>query len=281
VGGQYISGIGVKKIYTIRNPEEQREHMWSARRIEEEIVSCSRRSIERYFLDYLPKDAPILEAGCGLGAWVVYLSDRGYDIAGIDNDGKVIDRLREWRPSLKVRHGDIRELPYEDGSIGAVLSLGVMEHIEGGCGDALKETHRVLRPGGLLFFTVPMNNFFRRVFAHPLRSLYLQWRKNRGDAIHFAEYRFSKREVEGLMGDHGFEPMMTAWDDFSEKSMSLGIWTDFPPLQTEVPFRLNAAGKALAFTMNSISRWAAASGILCLAKKWSLDESAPEGRWKR
>lgn len=271
----------MKKTYTIRNPEAQREHMWSTRRIEEEIAACRRRSIERLFLEYLPRNASILEAGCGLGAWVVYLGDRGYDIAGIDHDENVVTRLKDWRPSLNVSRGDIRELPYADGSLGAVLSLGVMEHFEEGCGAAMKETHRVLRPGGLLFFTVPMNNPFRRVFAHPMRSVYLKWRRSRGDSIHFAEYRYSRTEVGTLLRQHGFEPMITAWDDFTEKTMSLGIWADFPPLQSKVPYALTPAGKALAFTMNSISRWIATSGILCLARKSSTAQSVLHGGWKK
>ncbi|MGA6992778.1 MAG: methyltransferase domain-containing protein [Candidatus Deferrimicrobiaceae bacterium] len=257
----------MKKIYTIRNPEAQREHMWSARRIEEEIAACPRRSIARYFLDHLPKDAPILEAGCGLGAWVVYLGDRGYDIAGIDHDEKVVYRLKEWRPSLKISRGDIRELPYENGSLSAVISLGVMEHFEEGCGNAMRETHRVLRPGGLLFFTVPMDNLFRRVFAHPMRSLYLKWRKSRGETIHFAEYRFSGSEVETLLREHGFEPMITTWDDFSEKTMSLGIWADFPPLQSKTLYELNPPGKVLASGLNILSRWVSCSGIFSVARK--------------
>lgn len=257
----------MKKIFTIRNPEDQRVHMWSSRRIEEEVAACPRRSIGRLFTEHLPKDAPILEAGCGLGAWVVSLSDRGYDIAGIDHDESVVDRLKEWRPSLKVRCGDIRALPNKDESLGAVISLGVMEHFEGGCDEAMRETFRVLKPGGVLFFTVPMNNLFRRAFAHPLRSLYLMWRKSRGDTIHFAEYRFSKREVEALLRQHGFEPMITTWDDFSEKTMSLGIWADFPPLRSKTLYELTPPGKAVALAMNSVSRWIACSGILCVARK--------------
>jgi len=257
----------MKKIYTIRNPAAQREHMWSARRIEEEVAACPRRSIEPLIVDYLPKDAPVLEAGCGLGAWVVYLTGKGYDIAGIDHDEKVVDRLKEWRPSLKVSCGDIRKLPYEDSSLGAVISLGVMEHFEEGCGDAMREAHRVLRPGGVLFFTVPANNLFRRVFAHPVRSVYLKWRKSRGDSIHFAEYRFSRTEVGTLLREHGFEPMIMAWDDFTEKTMSLGIWADFPPLQARDLYGLNSLGKAAALSMNAISRWIACSGVLCVARK--------------
>ena len=166
----------MRKIFTIRNIDAQREFMWSARRIEEEVAACPRRRIARYFMEYLPKDEPILEAGCGLGAWVIYLGDRGYDIAGIDNDAQVIGRLKEWRPSLNVSAGDIRGLPCETGSLGAVISLGVMEHFEEGCDEAMRETWRVLRPGGLFFFTVPLNNLFRKLVAHPLRGLYLRWR---------------------------------------------------------------------------------------------------------
>jgi len=50
--------------------------------------------------------------------------ETGYDIAGIDNDAQIISRLKEWRPSLNVTAGDIRRLPFEAGSLGAVISLG-------------------------------------------------------------------------------------------------------------------------------------------------------------
>jgi len=257
----------LRKIFTIRNIDAQREHMWSARRIEEEVAACPRRRIARYFMDYLPKDEPILEAGCGLGAWVIYLGDQGFDIAGIDNDPQVIGRLKERRPSLKVTAGDIRRLPYEAGSLGAVISLGVMEHFEEGCDEAMRETWRVLRPGGLFFFTVPLNNLFRKIVAHPLRGLYLRWRGAHGDSIYFAEYRYTPAEVERMLARYGFTPILTTWDDFSEKGMSLGIWADFPPLQGNTLYDLNIPGKAIAIVLNTISPWIGSAGTLCIAKK--------------
>jgi SAM-dependent methyltransferase len=257
----------LRKIFTIRDLEAQREHMWSARRIEEEVAACPRRRIARYFKKYLPKNEPILEAGCGLGAWVIYLGDRGYDIAGIDNDAQVIGRLKEWRPSLNVSAGDIRALPSETGSLGAVISLGVMEHFEEGCDEAMRETWRVLRPGGLFFFTVPLNNLFRKLVAHPLRGLYLRWRESRGERIHFAEYRYTPPEVERMLAHHGFTPFLTTWDDFSEKGMSLGIWADFPPLHGKEIYEMTIPGRAVAWILNSCSRWLASAGVLCIARK--------------
>ena len=257
----------MKKIFTIRNLDQQQAYMWIASRVEDEVSACDLRHIRKLFLQHLPKGEKILEAGCGLGAWVVYLGERDYNIEGIDHDGRVIERLKAWRPSLPVHQGDITHLPYPDESLGAYISLGVMEHFEEGCSEAMAEAHRVLRPGGLMFFTVPMENIFRKIIAHPLRFLYLGWRRNRGDEIHFAEYRYTRREVEDLLRKHGFEPVLTDWDDFEPGNMSLGLWADFPQLHGSSSYRLNGPGRICATLLNSISRWTAAAGIFCLARK--------------
>ncbi len=241
--------------------------MWSASEVEDEVSVCALRHIEGLFLRHLPRDEKILEAGCGLGAWVVYLLERGYDIDGIDHDARVIERLKAWRPSLPVAQGDICRLPYADGSLGAYISLGVMEHFEEGCEEAMAEARRVLKSGGHMFFTVPMENIFRKIIAHPLRGLYLRWRGSKGDEIHFAEYRYTRWEVEKLLQRNGFEPIFTDWDDFVPRDMSLGIWADFPQLHGPFPYRLNIIGRAGALVLNSLSRWTAAAGVFCLARK--------------
>ena len=258
----------MKKIYTIRNLNQQQEHMWSAARVEDEVAACPLRHIEGLFGRHLPKGEKILEAGCGLGAWVVYLGERGYAIEGIDHDARVIERLRAWRPSLPVAEGDICHLPYPDGSLGAYISLGVMEHFEDGCAAALAEARRVLRPGGLLFFTVPLENPFRKLFAHPLRRAYLAWRRRQGDEVHFAEYRYTPREVQRLLADAGFEVLETSWDDFVPRAMSLGLWADFPQFHGSTGgYRLNGPGRLLALVLNGLSRWLLSGGVFCLARK--------------
>lgn len=257
----------MKKIYTIRNLNQQQQHMWSASQVDDEVAACPLRHIEGLFLKHLPKGEKILEAGCGLGAWVIYLGERGYDIDGVDHDARVIARLKEWRPTLSVCQGDICKLPYADGTLGAYISLGVMEHFEDGCQAAMTEAFRVLKPGGLLFFTVPLENPFRKVFAHPLRKAYLAWRKRQGDEIHFAEYRYTPSEVEQLLTASGFEVLETAWDDFLPEEMSLGIWADFPQFHSNMPYRLNGPGKLLAASLNSLSRWLISGGVFCLARK--------------
>lgn len=242
--------------------------MWDSHVIEDEVSACLNRNIAGHFLKNLPKGEPILEAGCGLGAWVVFLSERGYDILGIDHDEKVIERLRGWRPSLEVASGDIRKLPYDDGHFGALISLGVVEHFEEGCEEALKEAYRILKLGGTIFFTVPMENIFRKMIAHPLRSLYLVFHKLRGGSVHFAEYRYSEFEACEMLEKVGFHIVETDSDDFISKSRSLSLWSEFPFLQSNrEPYSLNKVGKIIAYVLNSISKKILAAGLLVVARK--------------
>lgn len=258
----------MKKIFTIRSASEQRDFLWKDHTIEEEITACEDRNIKLPMFKYLPKEEQILEAGCGLGAWVIFLKRRGYAIAGTDHDTDVIRQLKEWDPSLDVVGRDISNLSYGDNSLGGYISLGVMEHFEEGPQKPLAEAFRVLRPGGIMVLTVPFNNLFRRLFAHPLRGLYLFLNKMKGRRSFFAEYRYSEREVLRMIESVGFRVIETDIDDFVPLSMSLTIWSEFPFLQAgEKLYHLNPLGRMLAFFLNSISRKIIASGLAVVAEK--------------
>jgi len=258
----------MKKIFTIRSASEQRSFLWKDHIIEEEIAACDDRNIKFLMFKYLPKEEQILEAGCGLGAWVIFLKRRGYAIAGIDHDTNVISQLKEWDPSLDVVGGDISSLSYGDNSLGGYISLGVVEHFEEGPQKPLAEAFRVLRPGGIMVLTVPFNNLFRRLFAHPLRSLYLFLSRMKGRRSFFAEYRYSEREVHRMIESAGFKVIETDIDDFIPLSMSLTLWSEFPFLQDrEKLYRLNPLGRMLASILNSISRKIIVSGLAVIAEK--------------
>jgi SAM-dependent methyltransferase len=166
----------VKRVDTIRDVSRQREHMWANRQFEDEVSACRLRRLDGVLREWLPKSSPVLEAGCGLGAWVIRLSQLGYDVTGVDNDPIVVERLQSSHPDLDVRLGDIATLPFADGAFGGVMSFGVVEHFPEGWVPVMAETRRVLGRNGILVLTVPMNNAFRRLFAHPVRAAYLHRR---------------------------------------------------------------------------------------------------------
>ena len=99
----------------------------------------------RRYLDALPKDAHVLDAGCGEGVLVDEYA-KALNIVGVDTN-YVSDRVRE---------GSVTALPFPDGSFDRALCLDVLEHLSyEDQPRAFAELHRVLRPGGELFVSVP------------------------------------------------------------------------------------------------------------------------------
>ena len=270
--------------------------MWSSRTFEQELEACEIEPPPReMFLAYLPKDGKIVDAGCGFGKWVVYLHRRGYDILGIDNNEMAIAKLKEFDSSLRVEMGDILNLGYPDDSFDAYISMGVIEHFEEGPQLALREAHRILKPGGLVFVSVPTMNVLRSLLRWPLRNainrvvemlllarsiLRRCWRRQKASATagvniqrvryrHFSEYRYSRSELEGFLRQAGFEILETVPHDFYDsRDHAAGLVVDFPFLQARngVNFRLNVFGKITSMILNRISPWIACSSVLCLGR---------------
>ena len=107
----------------------------------------------------LPTGASVLDMGAGGGEAIKLLRNAGYDAHGIDLAPR----------SGEVERGDFLHLPYPDGHFDAVLSQCAF-FVSGNVPGALREAHRVLKPGGKLllsdvFFEAPAPLLERAGFA--------------------------------------------------------------------------------------------------------------------
>ncbi len=101
-----------------------------------------KRKIE-FFLKPIPKDARVLEIGCGAG-WVGdYLRDNGRcHFVGMDlvPPADVVGSITDWR-----------QLGLEPESFDVIVAFEVVEHV-----DCFAECYDLLKPGGRLLLTTPL-----------------------------------------------------------------------------------------------------------------------------
>ncbi|MFQ5649765.1 MAG: class I SAM-dependent methyltransferase [bacterium] len=219
--------------YTLLSFKTSEEHdleQWNDRSLEGELQSFEGRTLVRIFDQFLgSSNARILEGGCGFGAWCEWFRKRGHEIVGIEYDKDIVAQARKFKPDVAVELGDITRLDYPDNSFDAYISLGVIEHFEHGPEQALREAHRVLKPGGLVFITTPWLTVLRRSIAHPIRNLYFLKRKLKRQPNYFWEYRFTKMELRTYLEKAGFEIIHEDIDDYESDvdDRHIGLWADW------------------------------------------------------
>ena len=103
----------------------------------------------------------LLDLGCGTGRHTLYFAQRGFTVHGIDSAATGIattrQRLEQAGLSAQLTQRDIfTGLPFEAAFFDAIVSIQVIHHARIAQITALAgELVRVLRPGGLLFVSVP------------------------------------------------------------------------------------------------------------------------------
>jgi SAM-dependent methyltransferase len=104
----------------------------------------------------LPPHAKVLDAGCGTGGMLDFLSGQKHKLAvhGIDASAMAVRHCHE-RGLTNVGLGTVHELPFADETFDVVLSLDVLYHDGVNDSRALAEMRRVMKPGGLLVLNLP------------------------------------------------------------------------------------------------------------------------------
>ena len=154
------------------------------------------------YIEKLPKGARLLDGGCGLGDWTLYFTRAGYPTLGLDISRKTVAALQERFSEAKFEVGDIRETGLPDDSFDAYFSWGTFEHFESGLNPCIAEAYRVLKPGGLLFTSVPFDNL-----RHALRAA-SDWRRSAEpdtSASRFYQWRLTRGEFRELLARENFE----------------------------------------------------------------------------
>jgi SAM-dependent methyltransferase len=107
---------------------------------------------------------------------------------GTDLSEHVLGYVVRRSPGTKVAKALAERLPWPDASAGALISMDVIEHLDDDVA-ALREYHRVLRPGGALFITVPS----------------YQWLWGVHDELAAHRRRYAPKQLAAVVEAAGFE----------------------------------------------------------------------------
>src|SRR5262245_28001956 len=176
------------------------EH-WGGQDVDDLVRIAATSPLTTLIEGALPSSGRILEAGCGLGQYVILLRERGGPGTGVDWSLDALARCKRAEPRAPVAAMDLAELAVKSSVLAAYVSLGVVEHDEHGPEAIVTEAARVLTPGGRLVLSVPYWNGARRLLAS---RVVREGRRIRAEGGAFYQFAFTRREVRAFLEAHGF-----------------------------------------------------------------------------
>lgn len=163
-----------------RMAELDQDHWWfiARRRILAEVIGRIARP---------PKKARVLEVGCGTGHNLPMLGQFGkLDASELDDCARA---LASKRLGCEIKSARLPDLSmFERDAYDLVALLDVLEHVPNDVA-SLKAVLKRLKPGGALVLTVPAN----------------PWMWSAHDQAHHHFRRYSKRELQRVVREAGFE----------------------------------------------------------------------------
>lgn len=164
------------------------------------------------------KGKRVLDLGCGNGRLFDFLYSKGIsEYYGFDQSEELIKIAKKRYPKGMFKVGNMLDTGYKDNDFDIVLCLATLHHIPSKNlrEAALKESFRILKPGGLLITT---NWYFwnkRKYLLMILKSLlknklplgdfFMPWKVGAGDTITERYFHaWTKRETKRLLKRSGF-----------------------------------------------------------------------------
>src|SRR5919205_2378921 len=112
----------------------------------------------------------VLEIGAGVGEHIRHENLEGTEYHALELRAEIAAEIRRRHPLVHVVVGDCeRAIPYPDGHFDRVIAVHVLEHLPN-LPAALKEIHRVLRPGGQFCAVIPCEGGLAYAFARFISS---------------------------------------------------------------------------------------------------------------
>ena len=106
----------------------------------------------REFIKLLPKNAKILDVGCGPGRDAKFFLNQGFEVVAIDFSNEMLKIAKKVAPKVKFIRSDFRNLKLPKNSFDGIWSYFSLLHLKRGeMHSLLSSLNKILKNNGILF----------------------------------------------------------------------------------------------------------------------------------
>lgn len=173
------------------------------------------------FRDFVKAGDRILDIGCGNGRAYQLFKGLAIEYEGLDASAKLIahanEKIHEMLATFRV--GPMTAMPYEQGEFDVVMAVAVLHHVPSREYRlaALREAHRVLKPGGWLLMTnwdrwkpryakehlAAATKKLLGLSPYDFKDIFIKWDRG-GKRLYRYYHAFTRGELAGLCRAAGF-----------------------------------------------------------------------------
>lgn len=143
-----------------------------------------------------PSDSIALDIGCGVGSNLQVLRAMRLQVIGLDRSLYALC-LAKKKSALPLINGDLNALPIRPNSVGLIIAMDILEHLETDA-NGIRELYRALKEGGILIVTVPAFQFLWGI----------------QDFVTGHKRRYSRKEITSKLGCEKFEVSRSFYFNF-------------------------------------------------------------------
>ena len=203
--------------------------------------------------EVIPANTPgksAIEIGCANGDFLMRLRDNGWDVQGVEPALHAADTAKSL--GLTIHHGTLDTVSLPEASVDAVFAWMVIEHLPQPV-TTLGQIHRLLKPNGILAFSVPNFGCWEPVvfgrqwdayeLPRHLQHFTPKTVKRMLEANGFADVEIvHQRSLLNVVGSLGFK--LRSWKPNSKLAARLIAWPHSPGMWSQLA--LSPIAKLLA-----------------------------------
>lgn len=108
-----------------------------------------------YFVDKLPANAKVLDAGTGEGRNLKLISQLNAELHAVDGSSSALDKIpAEFQSKVTVKQALLDKLPYPDSTFDLIVGIDIFETLPN-IKEVIGEFERALAPNGYLLCNIP------------------------------------------------------------------------------------------------------------------------------